>query len=142
ATLTKWLKAAGDTVREDDAVVEIATDKVDSDVPSPVEGTVKELLFKEGDVVQVGDAIALIEIAGAEEIVAENEEETAAEVVFDDEPEAVIPGIEQLTQPHTDETITPIEKMSDSRFYSPLVKSIAEQEGIRPEELERIPGSG
>ncbi|NGM62773.1 2-oxo acid dehydrogenase subunit E2 [Sphingobacterium sp. SGG-5] len=146
ATLTKWLKTVGDTVQEDDAVVEIATDKVDSDVPSPVEGTVKELLFEEGDVVQVGDAIALIEIAGEEEEAsAEKEEEPASEVAFDEEPQAVIPGIEQLTQPHTEETVTPIEpiqKTSDSRFYSPLVKSIAEQEGVRPEELERIPGSG
>src|SRR5690606_39442750 len=64
ATLTKWVKQVGESIEEDDAIVEIATDKVDSDVPSPVAGVLKEHLFGENDVVQVGEAIALIEIEG------------------------------------------------------------------------------
>ena len=64
ATITKWLKSEGDSVEEDDAIVEIATDKVDSEIPSPVEGKISKLLFNEGDVVAVGEIIAHIELEG------------------------------------------------------------------------------
>ncbi len=151
ATLTKWLKAVGDTVQEDEAVVEIATDKVDSDVPSPVDGTIKEIRFEEGQVVQVGEIIALIEVAG------ENEEESATldeedietssaaedDTVSEEEvkEDFVVPGIAELTEKQIEQAVHP-EKSSEGRFYSPLVKSIAQQEGISPEELSRISGSG
>ena len=66
ATITKWLKSPGENIEEDDAIVEIATDKVDSEIPSPVEGVLKEVLFQEGDVVEVGKVIAVVETEGEE----------------------------------------------------------------------------
>ena len=66
ATITKWLKKAGETVYEDDAIAEIATDKVDSEIPSPVEGVLEEILYKEGDVIPVGKVIAIINLGGEE----------------------------------------------------------------------------
>lgn len=110
ATLTKWVKQVGDSIEEDDAIVEIATDKVDSDVPSPVTGVLKEHLFSENDVVQVGEAIALIEIDG-EQVDADLEEseinstETAiidqppaASIVESPETNQEIPGTAELAQ--------------------------------------------
>ncbi|SEK98522.1 dihydrolipoamide acetyltransferase family protein [Parapedobacter koreensis] len=142
ATVIKWLKYPGDRIEEDEPVLEIATDKVDSDVPSPVSGILKEQLFAENAVAQVGDIIALIEVAGDDDgndVVDEPAEqpiETPAEenIINDD-----IPGIDQLTetksQPHTN-------KAADSRFYSPLVKNIAAEEGISADELDTIKGTG
>src|SRR5512133_2706623 len=66
ATITKWLKNVGDQVNEDDAIAEIATDKVDSEIPSPVEGVLEEILYKEGDVIPVGKVIAVINLGGEE----------------------------------------------------------------------------
>ncbi len=139
ATVVKWLKQPGDYVEEDEPILEIATDKVDSDVPSPVAGTLKEQLFAENAVAQVGDVIAILEIAGeaSTETTAENTADEP-ETVVDEIVEVEIPGTEQLApteQPqHT--------KASDGRFYSPLVKNIAAEEGISMEELNNIPGTG
>lgn len=143
ATVVKWLKHPGDPIEEDEPVLEIATDKVDSDVPSPVSGTLKEQRFAENDVAQVGDVIAVIEVEGADETPhtepmddpLEPTEPTPTDdaVVAED-----IPGIEQL-----DDTVDePRSKSAEGRFYSPLVKNIASEEGITPEELDRIPGTG
>ena len=82
ATITKWLKKEGDSVKEDESILEIATDKVDSEIPSPVEGTLVERLFKEGDVVAIGTIIAVIDIGGEETAVSKkpvSEEKTAPE---------------------------------------------------------------
>lgn len=149
ATLTKWLKTVGEPVQEDEAVVEIATDKVDSDVPSPVQGVLKEILFREGQVVQVGEAIALIEIEGEGEepvIAVEERQETSPKEELEGDKDGVqeldIPGVQELEE-RTDEIIEhPVLTNSEGRFYSPLVKSIAQQEGISQEELDRIMGSG
>ncbi|MEA3479459.1 MAG: dihydrolipoamide acetyltransferase family protein [Bacteroidota bacterium] len=119
ATITKWLKAVGDSVEEDDALVEIATDKVDSEIPSPVEGSMAELLYNEGDTVEVGKVIAIIETEG--EVSDAPASTTAAAVAIVPEPADI--------------------KASD-RFYSPLIKSIAKKENIAIEELELIPGTG
>ncbi len=119
ATITKWLKAVGDSVEEDDALVEIATDKVDSEIPSPVEGSMAELLFNEGDTVEVGKVIAIIETEG--EVADAPASTTAAAVAAAPEPASV---------------------KAPDRFYSPLIKSIAKKENIAIEELERIPGTG
>jgi len=114
ATITKWLKVVGDPVEEDDALVEIATDKVDSEIPSPVEGKMTELLFNEGDTVAVGKVIAIIET--------ESEVgETVSEIVEDK---------------------APAQQAASGRFYSPLVKNIAKKEGISVDELDGIPGTG
>lgn len=145
ATLTKWVKVVGDTVQEDDTIAEIATDKVDSEVPAPVNGRLKELLFQEGQVVQVGDVIALIEVEGdTEEDLPNAEYEATLEghSPASIEEEFSVPGMEELNQT-TAEPETPQSHISnDTRFYSPLVKSIAQQEGISQEELDNILGSG
>ena len=160
ATIIKWNKAVGDTIEADEAVMEIATDKVDSEVPSPVTGKLVEQLCKENDVVQVGSAIAIIETGGTEEEVIETPvAEVAQEINAPDTPEVVeepkaeeslqedialetVPGLDQL---EAKETIT--ESVADTvkssgRFYSPLVKNIAAQEGFTIEELDKIPGTG
>jgi len=191
ATVIKWTKNPGDYIAIDETVMEIATDKVDSDVPSPVAGKLLEHLYKENDVVQVGTVIAVIETAEPEEAIepktippvyhpVEEIHSIAAEVhtptevappaipethqterlvetpeqevkqpeetkqpVFAEQREELaqpVPFTEQLEQ----HSITSTEETSkDSlRFYSPLVKNIAAQEGISNTELEQIPGTG
>lgn len=141
ATLTKWVKAVGERIDEDDTVVEVATDKVDSEVPSPVQGILKEILFEEGQVAQVGDVIALLEVEGAGEV-----EETAISTpveapVSEEENETPIPGLDALERQSTIPT-TRERAVGEERFYSPLVKSIAQQEGLSMQELGEISGSG
>jgi len=135
ATITNWLKEEGDTIELDEAIVEIATDKVDSEVPSTTEGVLIKKLFNEGDVVQVGQAIAIIGSEGeaaAPTPAATPETKTTEPVVA--APVASIP---------VSSTSEKIGKTSDSgRFYSPLVRSIAETEGIALNELEQIEGTG
>lgn len=134
ATILKWLKKEGDKVQLDEAVLEIATDKVDSEVPSPFAGTISKLLYNEGDVVQIGKAIALIENGdgNASEISPSSRETTKTE--------------QPVQQEIKKETIQPVHEVSVNqnadRFYSPLVLNIAREEGISMSELERIPGSG
>ncbi len=148
ATIIKWVKNQGDKIEADDAVVEIATDKVDSEVPSPVAGILVSLLCKENDVIQVGDAIAIIETeeegtkattqAVAEPITPQPETNSAAKgaPVSTD-----IPGIEQLTN-RADFAQSKPQYIDSTRFYSPLVRNIAHQEGITAQELNEIPGTG
>ncbi|VAW26300.1 Dihydrolipoamide acyltransferase component of branched-chain alpha-keto acid dehydrogenase complex, partial [hydrothermal vent metagenome] len=133
ATITSWLKNVGDTVELDEAIVEIATDKVDSEVPSEVEGTVTELLFEENDVVNVGETIAVIETLG------ENDEINKDLISLENTEEIT------TTEKQVEKTVEPmvIDKVSTSgKFYSPLVRNIAETEGISMEELETIIGTG
>ena len=132
ATITKWLKKEGDTLEEDDAIVEIATDKVDSEIPSPVEGTLVKTLFEEGDVVPVGTVIAWVETADEEEDKEETERavpETSAAV--NPAPTSKTTAEKQAEEP-----------VQSTRFYSPLVRSIAKNENITLAELENITGSG
>ncbi len=140
ATIVKWLKQPGDRIEEDEPVLEVATDKVDSDVPSPVSGILKEWLFAENDVAQVGDIIATIETEGAATDMGQ-QPEPVQELA-----EPAIPGIDQLEETGVDEPAAepsaPATDAAGTRFYSPLVKSIAAQEGITAEELERITGTG
>ena len=141
ATIIKWVKQPGDMIEVDESVLEIATDKVDSEVPSPTAGKLLKILFNEDDVVQVGAVIALIETdadASAEvESIAPQIEETKANEVK--EPE--IPGNE-LLEIAVDKSLKTAEHSNSSRFYSPLVKSIAAEEGIDLAELDSIKGSG
>jgi 2-oxoglutarate dehydrogenase E2 component (dihydrolipoamide succinyltransferase) len=150
ATIIKWNKAVGDTIEADETVMEIATDKVDSEVPSPVSGKLVEQLCKENDVVQVGSVIAIIDTGGDEEEkantapAAEQPLATPASAPVEQPaatPEAV-PGVDQL-EARTETAYKTAESFKESgRFYSPLVKNIAAQEGISTEELDQIPGSG
>jgi 2-oxoglutarate dehydrogenase E2 component (dihydrolipoamide succinyltransferase) len=148
ATIIKWLKQPGDEIREDEAVVEIATDKVDSEVPSPVSGKLVKFLFNEDDVAQVGDIIALIEIAGSEEQVSAASVEVVqqpadlSEQVEEQEIAKFIPGVEQVNSTPVKEESRSIIQSDSFKFYSPLVKSIAAEEGISNSELDQIQGTG
>lgn len=135
ATIIKWLKNPGDTIHEDEAVVEIATDKVDSEVPSPVSGKLISHTVKVDDIVNVGSVIAVIE---TEDASAATVEEKQATVPVSPAFKAEAPGLDLLTK--SPEPVSAYE--NSSRFYSPLVKSIAAEEGITLEELEQIPGTG
>ena len=123
ATITKWLKTSGDQVEEDDAIVEIATDKVDSEIPSPVEGKLVKTLYNEGDIVAVGEVIAIVEMDGEDGEETKDEENTDNKEAKEnaDEIESVI---EEISSGE-------IKDFSASdRFYSPLVRSIAKTENI------------
>lgn len=136
ATIIKWTKQPGDMIQLDDTILEIATDKVDSEVPSPVAGKLVKQLFAADDVVQVGAVIAIIETEGGAASTTAAVEEVSAPSVEKD-----IPGVSQLPVAEQTATATTDFKNSD-RFYSPLVKSIAAQENIALTELEQIKGSG
>ena len=134
ATITSWLKNVGDTIEIDEAIVEIATDKVDSEVPSEVEGTLIEILFDVDSVVKVGDTIAVIETEGSDSI------DVSQKEIIIEEPKAV-KEIEKEVETISNEFV--IEKLSASgKFFSPLVRNIAITEGISMEELEAIEGTG
>lgn len=135
ATITNWLKSEGDHIEEDEAVLEIATDKVDSEVPSPVEGTLVKMLFNVDDVVQVGQAIAIIETEG------EGATEAPAAAATET-PKAVEAVAETVTKAAETASTTEIVKNSNGRFYSPLVRNIAKEEGISQAELDGIDGTG
>jgi 2-oxoglutarate dehydrogenase E2 component (dihydrolipoamide succinyltransferase) len=135
ATITSWLKEVGDTIELDEAVVEIATDKVDSEVPSEVEGTLTEILFDKDSIIAVGETIAIIETVDDENssVVKETKNKTSKEVI----------AVEKTIEKAVEVVSTPITKTSDSgKFYSPLVRNIAQKEGVSMEELETISGIG
>ena len=139
ATITTWLKEVGDKIEEDEPIVEIATDKVDSEVPAPTSGVLKQKMFNDGDVVQVGAAFAIIGAEGEETIV------NAPSVTKTENVEVVAEQIQE-------ELLAPIEVSQNGvgvpkngpsgRFYSPLVRSIAKTEGISVGELESVAGTG
>jgi 2-oxoglutarate dehydrogenase E2 component (dihydrolipoamide succinyltransferase) len=141
ATIIKWLKEEGETIELEESVLEIATDKVDSEVPSPTEGVLKKKLFNEDDVVKVGDPIAIIETdADAAEATptaasqpAVNGQETAPE------PQEAA-QVEKMVAQAQDTADIP--RSANGKFFSPLVRSIAKEESISLEELEGIKGSG
>jgi 2-oxoglutarate dehydrogenase E2 component (dihydrolipoamide succinyltransferase) len=137
ATITNWLKEVGETIEADEAVLEIATDKVDSEVPSEVDGVLVEKLFNEDDVVQVGQTIAIIETEGED---AEETTPVADQEVPSPEIEEAVAAAEGRVEEA--KNITTSDYADSNRFYSPLVKNIAKEEGISFDELEKIPGSG
>ena len=140
ATITSWLKEVGDTIELDEAIVEIATDKVDSEVPSEVEGTLVEILFQKDDVVGVGETIAVIETEGEDNSSENNEAVISGSKIISNEVEK---SLEDQIEKATEMVVTPIAKTSDSgKFYSPLVRNIAQTEGISMNDLETISGSG
>lgn len=137
ATVLKWHKKAGDKVRMDETVLEIATDKVDSEVPSTAEGTITEVLFNENDVVPVGTVIARIDTVGA----------GAAAAPQPAAPAAPAPQPQPAPQPALAMAAAPQPASASgsgdgNKFYSPLVLNIAGKEGISMTELENIPGTG
>ena len=136
ATLTAWLKEVGEEIEMDEPVLEIATDKVDSEVPSEVEGILVEKLFSVDDVIKVGQTIAIIEVKG--------ESSSDEESVVDNEvPVEAVAAIEE-TIVVAKETSAPVvqDYSATERFYSPLVKNIAKKEGITIAQLDTIKGTG
>jgi len=131
ATITKWFVKEGDMVQEDDVLLEIATDKVDSEIPSPVAGKVAKILFKVNDLVPVDKVVALIDTEGGAGTTGSSDAATSV--------------VEETKQPEAQPKVPASKaeyKEADARFYSPLVRSIASREQISPEELSRIPGTG
>ena len=144
ATITNWLKNEGDTIDAEESVVEVATDKVDSEVPSPVSGTIVKILAQVNDVAAVGAPIAIIETeaTGDAPAPAAAPVETAAPApqVAAQEIETSIAAAAATVAPAASNA--PIAKNSNGRFYSPLVRSMAKEEGISQAELDAIAGSG
>jgi 2-oxoglutarate dehydrogenase E2 component (dihydrolipoamide succinyltransferase) len=130
ATITKWFIKVGDSVQEDDPLLEIATDKVDSEIPSPVAGVVEEILFAENELVEVGRVIARIQMNGG---TTQNTNLTEQNIVNK-------PG--KQAESTSENTIQNNVIKSSNRFYSPLVKNIAQRENIPFHELEKLVGSG
>lgn len=132
-TVLKWLKSVGDTVEKDETILEISTDKVDSEIPTPVPGTIIEILAAENETVDVGVAIAIIEteakVDGETEMA---KPETESEIKTKSVTETLKEPIQAKSAP----------KKSGNRFYSPVVMKIAAEENISMDELETIPGSG
>lgn len=143
ATITNWLKQVGDKIEADEAVLEIATDKVDSEVPSEVAGILVEQLFHKDDVVQVGQTIGIIETDSATASATPAAEapqatpEPAASAAVQEVTKTVEAAITHVAAP-----VAPIHIGESTRFYSPLVRNIAKEEGVTLAELDTIPGTG
>jgi len=137
ATITSWLKEIGDQIEMDEAVLEIATDKVDTEVPCEFEGVLIEKCFEVNDIVQVGQTIAIIEVSGddSSEKIIDNSEDNSAKK---EEVEIDLPPTFDLNI----STETEVNFSDSERFYSPLVRSIIKKEGIDFKELDQIKGSG
>ncbi len=136
ATITNWLKEVGDKIEADEAVLEIATDKVDSEVPSEVSGILVEQLFGKDDLVQVGQTIAIIETEAGDSPVAETNK--VEDVAVPAEAAAIEKSIEEVK----DTVAVPQDFSGSDKFFSPLVKNIAKEEGVSLNELENLAGSG
>jgi 2-oxoglutarate dehydrogenase E2 component (dihydrolipoamide succinyltransferase) len=132
ATIIKWLKKPGDSIELDEPVLEIATDKVDSEIPSPVAGVLEKILFEEGQTIQVNGVIAIIQTGAAA---------PAAASAAKTEPAAAA-SAPAASASATSEVETPAARSESGRFYSPLVRNIAREENISMAELENIPGTG
>lgn len=142
ATILKWVKKVGDKVSVDDTILEIATDKVDSEIPSPTNGVIAEIFFPEDSVVEVGKVIAIIATEGedtqvsaspavAQSIAAENEAPV----------QMAVDKLERQIQEVSASNAT-VTNIAEDRFYSPLVKNIAKEERVSADELSRISGTG
>lgn len=128
-TIISWSVKVGDTVEEDDVLFEVSTAKVSAEIPSPVEGKVKQLLFNEGDTVAVGTVVAILEIEG------------------EGEDNGVQPETSEATQPKEQVTAPASEELSknsqeEDRWYSPVVLQLAKTAGVSQDELDHIPGTG
>jgi len=131
ATITNWLKNIGDSVAMDEALVEVATDKVDNELPSEAEGILVKIFFEKDQVAQVGDVIAIISSDGA------LDSESPAPSVSE-----LIKEIAPIVNNEVQSLIQPVSDSNSNKFYSPLVRSIAEKEGISNNELDSILGTG
>ncbi len=133
ATITNWLKKVGEKIEMDEAVLEIATDKVDSEIPSEVSGVLTEILFDVNDIVKVGQTIAIIETDESSVSEVKQQETIVPEVVE---------ALEKSVEVAKEISSIPNDFSNSDKFFSPLVKNIAKEEGVSVAELENIPGSG
>lgn len=136
ATVIRWLKNVGDTIEKDEPIVEIATDKVDNEIPSPADGVLTQQLFQDGDVVKVGEAIAMFSSEANAAATPKVEAAPVAEI------EKAVENIEAQIQEAITTTTAVSKPAGTNRFYSPLVMNIASQEGVSSQELETIEGTG
>ncbi|RMG43499.1 MAG: hypothetical protein D6719_03690, partial [Candidatus Dadabacteria bacterium] len=141
ATISRWLKNVGDPVEKDETILEISTDKVDSEIPAPASGTLVEVLYNEGDVVPVKEKIAVIDTDGGAAVPSEpasapSEPEPVSETAAPQTSSGngAAPASASVAPPRTDS--------GSNRFYSPLVRSLAEKHGVPLSELDSISGSG
>ena len=137
ATILKWVKKVGDAVEADETILEIATDKVDSEVPSPVSGVISKIFFEEDTTVEIGKVIALIATEGEE--AAPSESTTPAQTAV---PQEEVVEVKETATSVAGTAVSIDRTNSSGRFYSPLVRNIAEKENISLNELEQIAGSG
>ncbi len=148
ATILKWVKKVGDSIEIDDTILEIATDKVDSEIPSPVSGVLSEILFQENDVVEIGKIIAVISTEVEEESAGIHPERPAPAQNLTANGNGHAPGSDQNEDPVPQKTMSSQVALAvdpsqtNQRFYSPLVKNIAKKENISLAELDRVPGTG
>lgn len=145
ATIIKWHKKQGEKINDEETLLEVATDKVDSEIPSPASGTVKEILYTEDDVVNVGEVIALIETDSSAPMQSESkpsEPQHKASGSQLTEGSSSKKAVVQVATPVSSKNKPEKENSASSNFYSPLVKSIIAKERISNEELESISGSG
>ncbi len=129
-TILNWLKKVGDKIEQDESILEVATDKVDTEIPSTHAGILKEILVKEGDVVQVGKPIAIIDSGGGGDAPKSTPTQELTSQVIEKQIEEVVSSVSTLSEP------------AIGRFYSPLVLNIAKEEGISMSELDSIAGTG
>ena len=138
-TILKWLKKPGDKVERDEPILEISTDKVDTEVPSPESGIITELLYKENDIVEVGNVLAKLETEESAAVISESQKQEAKPAPSDENKEEIrITDLKETKEEKYEET----SEENSSGFYSPLVLNIAKKEGIGFSELASIKGSG
>ena len=137
ATITNWLKSVGDKVSLDEPLVEVATDKVDNELPSEVEGVLIKQLFDKDQVAQVGDVIAIISTDADGGTIAEAPKKEVISNDVSNDIKEIAEKAEQLIEP-----VSISKNSSTGKFYSPLVRSIAEKENISATELDSINGTG
>jgi 2-oxoglutarate dehydrogenase E2 component (dihydrolipoamide succinyltransferase) len=142
ATITNWLKVPGDKIALDEALVEVATDKVDNELPSEVAGTLVKCFFEKDQVAQVGDVIAIISTDGPSENVVISTTETAVVPTSESPQVSNAPQIDKAPEHHSISVSSVQAPLGEKKFYSPLVKSIAQKENISREQLDQIIGTG
>ena len=140
-TITKWFVKEGDTIEEDVMLFEVATDKVDSEIPSPVDGVISKIFHPEGALVPVGEIVAIVDIKGDDEDTVEEMQDVDSSKEFSESEKAGSETGKTELKEGVSEEVSPSREMSN-RFYSPLVRTIAKEEGISAKELESIEGSG
>ena len=134
-TIISWSVQVGDIIKEDDVLFEVNTAKVSAEIPSPVEGKVVEILFKEGDTVAVGTVVAIVDIGGEN-----SEDEDSVEALQSSATDESVAVVSKAASEETPQVKTV--KTEEERWYSPIVLQLAREAGIQPKELDTIPGTG